>query len=54
METLDCRSPRACATCEHALRSGACGLEAQLDLALDALAGVRPHILVTAALRAAA
>ena len=41
MEALACRSPRACATCPWSDRAGACTLEAQVDLALDALSPPR-------------
>lgn len=52
MESLDCRSPARCATCEHFVR-GACALEADVDLALAALAPRRPAPAIVVASRAA-
>lgn len=34
MDAMTCRSPRACASCEHADRFGGCTLEAALTTAL--------------------
>jgi hypothetical protein len=42
MDTLDCRSPRRCLSCEHWLDAG-CELERQLELAT----APRPALLVT-------
>jgi hypothetical protein len=50
MESLSCRSPRACASCPWSTREGACALEAEVDLALEALA---PKPLVIGAARRA-
>jgi hypothetical protein len=47
MESLACRSPRACAACPHSTRQGACLLEEQVDLALEAVAP-RPLVVVAA------
>lgn len=52
-ETLDCRSPRACATCPHSDRAGQCMLEAAVDVALEALAAPRRVIVVASVARRA-
>lgn len=46
MESLACRSVRACAVCPHSDRAGVCALEAQVDLALEALEAPRRAVLV--------
>ena len=49
METLRCRAPANCRVCPHSDRAGACALEADVDLALEALETQRVRILVHAA-----
>jgi hypothetical protein len=43
MDTLTCRSPSRCATCAHFDAAAGCALEADLNVALDALEAPRPR-----------
>gem|GEM_PF-6226854 len=51
MESMSCKSPARCRSCEHFEAGVGCALEMDVDLALEAIAlAARPRILARPAL----